>query len=254
MLRSSSVSLAATSVTAFRRNESPSAAVSLRSAGVARFASCEMSACTFARTSPLIDSCCAVRRVSSARNFSSSVIQLPWLSRCKRYANRVVGCEELGRSEMVSAPQSIGSSLRQPDFTSPTFLRLSGRHRVPRLRSIRVAAAVCAAIVQVALLCGQTQTSHPYVGITYVDRMESSPRPEHMHVLQIALEEPGLRFRVSPPDGSRETVRQRTVEYLRQTHAQFAINAHFFLPFPSGDTDAWAIGLAASEGRVYSAF
>jgi hypothetical protein len=75
-----------------------------------------------------------------------------------------------------------------------------------------------------------------------------------MHIVQIDLQAPGLRFTVSPPHGSRETVRQRTVEYLRETHAQFAINAHFFLPFPSDDTDAWAIGLAASDGRVYSAF
>jgi exopolysaccharide biosynthesis protein len=44
------------------------------------------------------------------------------------------------------------------------------------------------------------------------------------------------------------------VDYLRQERAQLAINAHFFLPFPSQDTDAFAIGLAASEGRVFSAF
>jgi hypothetical protein len=41
---------------------------------------------------------------------------------------------------------------------------------------------------------------------------------------------------------------------LEREHAQFAINAHFFLPFPSIDSDAWVIGLAASEGRVFSAF
>src|SRR6185436_7639179 len=62
------------------------------------------------------------------------------------------------------------------------------------------------------------------------------------------------RFKVSPPGGSRETIRQRTVDYLRQERAQLAINAHFFLPFPSDDTDAFVIGLAASEGRVFSAF
>ena len=42
--------------------------------------------------------------------------------------------------------------------------------------------------------------------------------------------------------------------FLTQEHAQLAVNAHFFLPFPSADTEAWLIGIAASEGRVYSAF
>jgi exopolysaccharide biosynthesis protein len=96
--------------------------------------------------------------------------------------------------------------------------------------------------------------SHPYVGITCVDRIDASPRAVHVHVVQIDLKAKGLRFKVSPPGGSRETVRQRTVDYLRSTHAQIAINAHFFLPFPSDDVDAWTIGLAASDGRIYSAF
>jgi hypothetical protein len=75
-----------------------------------------------------------------------------------------------------------------------------------------------------------------------------------MHIAQIDLEAPGIRFKVSPPGGTRETIRQRTVDYLRQDQAQLAINAHFFLPFPSNDTDAWVIGLAASNGRVFSSF
>lgn len=33
-----------------------------------------------------------------------------------------------------------------------------------------------------------------------------------------------------------------------------AINGHYFLPFPSEDKTAWVIGLAASEGQVFSAF
>jgi exopolysaccharide biosynthesis protein len=75
-----------------------------------------------------------------------------------------------------------------------------------------------------------------------------------MHIVQIDLTAAGLRFKLSPPAGSREVVRQTTTEFLRQEQAQVAVNAHFFLPFPSTDTDAWLIGLAASNGRVYSAF
>jgi Phosphodiester glycosidase len=123
---------------------------------------------------------------------------------------------------------------------------------VSRFRSFLVAVAV--AMLAAAAPRGQTQVTQPFQGITYIDRTETNPRPLHMHVAQIDLRTPGLRFKLSPPAGTRETVRQRTVDYLRQERAQLAINAHFFLPFPADDTEAWVIGLAASEGRVFSAF
>lgn len=122
--------------------------------------------------------------------------------------------------------------------------RLAGR-----LRSIALAL-----LWLTAALRGDQRVTQPYAGITYIDRTEESPRPLHMHIVQIDLTAPGLRFAVSPPGGTRETVRQTTLEYLRETRAQVAINGHFFLPFPSTDTDAWLVGLAASDGRVYSAF
>lgn len=96
--------------------------------------------------------------------------------------------------------------------------------------------------------------SHPFVGVTYVDRVATAPRAEHMHIVQVDLTAPGIRVALSPPAGGREVVRQSTLAFLTQEHAQIAINAHFFLPFPSADVDAWVIGLAASNGRVYSAF
>ena len=98
------------------------------------------------------------------------------------------------------------------------------------------------------------RTLHPYLGITYIDRLESSPRPVHMHIAQIDLSARGLKFRVSPPGGTREVVRETTLNYLKRQAAQLAINAHFFFPFPSSDTEAWVIGLGASDGRVYSTF
>ena len=96
--------------------------------------------------------------------------------------------------------------------------------------------------------------SHPFVGVTYIDRTEESPRALHMHIAQIDLAAPGLRFKLTAPSGSRETVRQTTLDYLTQEHAQLAVNAHFFLPFPTSDADLWLIGIAASDGQVYSAF
>jgi Phosphodiester glycosidase len=98
------------------------------------------------------------------------------------------------------------------------------------------------------------QVTQPFVGITYTAKSVSEPRPLRMHVAQIDLQAPGIRFKVSPPGGDREVVRQTTLEFLRQERAQLAINAHYFLPFPSADRTAWIIGLGASEGRVFSAF
>jgi hypothetical protein len=120
-----------------------------------------------------------------------------------------------------------------------------------------LAAAVgftAAAVVSAVPIRGTVRETHPFVGVTYFDRVETSPRPEHMHVVQIDLRAPGIRFMLSPPGGSRETLRQTTLEFLKAEHAQIAINAHFFLPFPSTDQTAWVIGLAASEGRVFSGF
>ena len=99
-----------------------------------------------------------------------------------------------------------------------------------------------------------TLVSQPYVGITYIDRTETSPRAVHMRIIQIDLTAPGVRFKLSPPAGGREVVRQTTLEYLVQERAQIAINAHFFLPFPSDDREAWLVGIASSEGVVFSGF
>ena len=98
------------------------------------------------------------------------------------------------------------------------------------------------------------QTAQPFIGVTYSQRVETQPRPLRMHVAQIDLDAPGIRFKVSPPAGDREVLRQSTLDFLKQERAQLAINSHFFLPFPSDDRTAWVIGIGASEGRVFSAF
>jgi len=123
-----------------------------------------------------------------------------------------------------------------------------------RSLSALCALAIAAALSFTSALSAQSHVTHPYAGLTYVDRIDGQPRAIHMHVLQVDLAAPGIRVELSPPAGDRETVRQTTVEFLKAVHAQAAINAHFFLPFPSSDTTAWLVGLAASNGRVYSAF
>ena len=105
-----------------------------------------------------------------------------------------------------------------------------------------------------APLHGAETVEHPFVGVTSILREETTPRQLRMHVVQIDLTAPGIHFKLTEPGGTRETVRNTTVGFLSEEHAQIAVNAHFFLPFPSTDSDAMLIGLAASNGNVYSAF
>jgi len=117
-----------------------------------------------------------------------------------------------------------------------------------------LAVLLVAALVSSTTAARGWQVTQPFVGITYSDKTLDSPRPLRLHVAQIDLRAPGIRFKVSPPGGDREVMRQSTLDFLTQQRAQLAINGHFFLPFPSEDKTAWVIGLGASEGRVFSAF
>src|SRR5262245_32048301 len=97
-----------------------------------------------------------------------------------------------------------------------------------RMRRLQPVAVWCCAIVAVVGLCASQDASHPYPGVAYIDRVETTPRAWHAHVVQIDLTSPGLRFKVSAPAGSREVVRQSTLDFLKSEGAQIAINAHYF--------------------------
>jgi Phosphodiester glycosidase len=105
-----------------------------------------------------------------------------------------------------------------------------------------------------APLDGAQTVRRPFVGVTTITRTETTPRNVRMHIVQIDLNAPGIHFKLTPPGGPMETMRDTTVDFLSQEHAQVAVNAHFFLPFPSTSSSAMLIGLAASNGNVYSAF
>jgi exopolysaccharide biosynthesis protein len=105
-----------------------------------------------------------------------------------------------------------------------------------------------------ALLPAADVVERPFQGVTHISRTETEPRALHIHIVKIDLTAPGVRFKLTPPGGSRETVRQTTLQFLEQQQAQVAINGHFFLPFPSDEAEALLVGFAASEGTVYSAF
>jgi len=100
-------------------------------------------------------------------------------------------------------------------------------------------------------LYGAETVTRPFVGVTHIHRSEAA---FNLHVIRIDLGAPGIRFQLTGPSGSRETVRRTTLEFLTSIGAQVAINGHFFAPYPSQDSEAFLIGLAASEGVVYSSF
>lgn len=98
------------------------------------------------------------------------------------------------------------------------------------------------------------QVTRPCGGVVVTERVVDAPRAARLLVAQVALGTAGLTVRVTPPSGPREVRRETTLGFLARTGACVAVNGHFFLPFPSEDADAWVIGLAASDGRVFSAF
>jgi hypothetical protein len=115
--------------------------------------------------------------------------------------------------------------------------------------------------VLLGLVCGwlaaaraAETVSHPFRGITLIARTDSAPRAVRSNVALVDLTAPGLSFKLTAPGGRRDTVRQTTLDFLRQEKAQLALNVHFFVPFPSDDTDADVVGLAVSQGRAYSPF
>jgi exopolysaccharide biosynthesis protein len=109
-----------------------------------------------------------------------------------------------------------------------------------------------AGILALSALRGADVVAHPFAGITTIARTETVPRELSIHVVEIDLTAPGIAFKLTPPGGALETIRQTTIEFLKQEHAQIAINAHYFLPFPSPKPEADLVGLAASNGTVYS--
>lgn len=104
----------------------------------------------------------------------------------------------------------------------------------------------------------------------------TNPRIAAMNILLIDLTSPAVKFKLTPPgenlppvapgssasgwpDVPFEVVKQRTLDFANASHAQAAVNVHFFAPFPvpGGSTQsafAYVIGFAASRGKVFSAF
>jgi hypothetical protein len=94
----------------------------------------------------------------------------------------------------------------------------------------------------------------PYAGVSVLTRTETSPRQVRLHVAQVDLAVPGVRLALTGPAGPSEVLRRTTRDAVLDAGAQLGVNGHFFLPFPSASPEAGLIGIAASDGRVFSAF
>lgn len=123
-----------------------------------------------------------------------------------------------------------------------------------RRSSIAIAIALCVFWAAPNRGAASSDTTTPWLGVTYIDRTEDTPRAIHVHVVEVDLGAPGIRFKLSPHAGPLEVVRQTTLEFLKHEHAQIAINAHFFWPWPSTEANSQVLGIAASDGAIYSAF
>lgn len=98
------------------------------------------------------------------------------------------------------------------------------------------------------------EITHPYQGVTWIVHSESIPRPVVMRYALIDLQTPGLRFKLTPPRGPMDTLRQSTLGFLREQSGQLAINGHFYVPYTTAELEANLVGFAASEGVVFSPF
>jgi hypothetical protein len=96
--------------------------------------------------------------------------------------------------------------------------------------------------------------THPFIGVTHIARWEETPRSVFMNIVLVDLAMPGIRFKLTGPSGTRDTLKETTLDFLKRQHAQIAINCHFMVPYPSTDRNVEVVGLAASKGMVYSPF
>ena len=105
-----------------------------------------------------------------------------------------------------------------------------------------------------ALRAGDTEST-PFPGVRYVHRHVSEPREIDMHIVIIDLNQPGLSFVTTGPNGDRpgETDLETTRAFVKRSGAQIGINSGFFGRLKGGllDGQPGAVdlcSLAVSDG------
>lgn len=125
------------------------------------------------------------------------------------------------------------------------------------VRQIRCLIVLTMGAIGLAIAQAEQKVTHPFAGVTHVERTETTSRPLKINVLVIDLNAPGIRFLVTPHEGSMDTIKETTLHFLVKHKTQAAVNAHFFSPWPPPNPDpgtARLNGMAASNGDVYVPF
>lgn len=138
------------------------------------------------------------------------------------------------------------------------IFEIAGLTRIPSTSSIgawKLGVGLLAMLT--AWVCtaqNQIQFSQPFHGVTLIHRTLTTPAPLSIHVVIVDLRAAGIRFKLTPPGGTMETIAETTIDFLRRENAQLAINCHFYLPFPPLVPDIQLVGLAVSDGQIVSPF
>ncbi len=106
-------------------------------------------------------------------------------------------------------------------------------------------------------LAAESLVTRPFEGVVYSRRTQTLPRSLSIHVLDIDLTTPGLRFLITPKNassGTGENVLQTTRSFVAQVGAQIGINASFFYSGANSAPNYLNRGIVASNGDVYSPF
>lgn len=143
------------------------------------------------------------------------------------------------------------------------------RRSEPRLRML-ACSMVLAWVCGIPALHAAPQITQPYLGITRIKDSLSLAAPAdqtpgsnlgvhvaNVNLIKIDLSATGLGFKLSPDNGAAagETTTQRTLDFMKQENAQFAVNVHFFnLTNANAAVGTTLTGFAASNGTVYSSF
>lgn len=112
-----------------------------------------------------------------------------------------------------------------------------------------------------AFACLATVTAHgasiirePFAGVRYTHRTQTVPRVLSVHVVEIDLTHPAIRFLVTPDNGDAagESTPRTVSQFVSSVGAQIGINATFFSSAGGGGFNN--VGLVASRGDAYSPF
>ncbi|MGQ9592824.1 MAG: phosphodiester glycosidase family protein, partial [Planctomycetota bacterium] len=126
---------------------------------------------------------------------------------------------------------------------------------------LMLAAAVGALAGGVAgLLASEGEAADPawtplFPGVAWTEVATAEPRVLRIVAVRVDLEEPGIDFLVTPPNGERplETDGLRTTSFLRKHGCQVAVNASPFQPIVSEEGEPQdVLGLSISRGERYS--